>query len=758
MIVVLALFLWFCIKQEFDPEKIFALLIVALGLGLVIFIHELGHFLVAKWCDVHVETFSIGFGPPIPGCVFRRGETTYMIALIPLGGYVKMVGEGPEEEHEEDPRSFKNKPVWQRMAIISAGVAMNLLLAFVCFVFVFRTHGAERAPGVVEHVEPGSPAWIKAMRSGDVIYWLGNKGPRPYFNEIQPVVMNSEKGQELKVVFGPPHLPESEWAPTTIVARRNENDSRPVIGIAPPYELKLWPTMARKAHELPVLYQHAAARAKPPFEFGDSIIGTTDPNHPEDLERIVPLPPDPRCNPEDPNHLDYFEFERRLHLLAGKEMVIQVRRQKSGEIVNLHVPPAYYYTLGLRMPMGKIVAVRDNSPASKAGLKADDIIEEVKMTAEISFPKDINDPLRLPHEMEKWAARTAAPKLVTLTISQVNPLSSQEGTGNFPERKTVTRTLQWEDGWQFNEESPIAIYSPMSIPGLGIAYRVETTILDVNPGSPATRARLTKAASITADEGDVIQRKDGNELRPRKGETVDLEEGDQIALRKGDVVKALQFFDFGKTQSDERQPQKWLEIKTDWWAGVFERIQDGNLFHDRDLQKIGLRVERSSGSLEVSIDAEEDHSWPRDDRGIVLEFDHRLQKADSLVEALGMGVSETANFTYQIFASLRALVTRRVPVDDVAGPLGIASYAFQIAGEDIYKFLLFLGFICVNLAVINFLPIPVLDGGHMAFLVYEWIRGKPAPESVRIAATYVGLAVIASLMIFVIYLDVKKYL
>src|SRR5438046_1812516 len=90
-----------------------------LGLGMVIFIHELGHFLVAKWCDVHVQTFSIGFGPALPGCSFQRGETTYKIALFPLGGYVKMVGEGAESEEDDDnPRSFKNKSVWQRMAII----------------------------------------------------------------------------------------------------------------------------------------------------------------------------------------------------------------------------------------------------------------------------------------------------------------------------------------------------------------------------------------------------------------------------------------------------------------------------------------------------------------------------------------------------------------------------------------------------------------------------------------------------------------
>src|SRR5438477_5454154 len=104
------------------PENLWSVGKAALGLGFVIFFHELGHFAVAKWCDVHVETFSIGFGPPLPGCAWRWGETMYMIALIPLGGYVKMVGEGAEsDEADTDPRSFKNKSVGQRMAIISAG-------------------------------------------------------------------------------------------------------------------------------------------------------------------------------------------------------------------------------------------------------------------------------------------------------------------------------------------------------------------------------------------------------------------------------------------------------------------------------------------------------------------------------------------------------------------------------------------------------------------------------------------------------------
>jgi regulator of sigma E protease len=135
-----------------------------------------------------------------------------------------------------------------------------------------------------------------------------------------------------------------------------------------------------------------------------------------------------------------------------------------------------------------------------------------------------------------------------------------------------------------------------------------------------------------------------------------------------------------------------------------------------------------------------------------------MQKADTFGQALAMGVNETWSFTSQIFGGLKAIATRRVSATGVMGPIGIAQTAFGLAGEDFDQFLIFLGIIGINLAVINFLPIPVLDGGHMVFLLYEWVRGKPAPEPVRIAATYVGLAMIASLMILVIYLDVKRVL
>ena len=93
------------------------------GLSVVVFFHELGHFLVARYCGVRVLTFSLGFGPEIAGFTDRRG-TRWRISAIPLGGYVSMVGEGDtaaEEEGEEDPRSFKHKSVGQRMGIDPTG-------------------------------------------------------------------------------------------------------------------------------------------------------------------------------------------------------------------------------------------------------------------------------------------------------------------------------------------------------------------------------------------------------------------------------------------------------------------------------------------------------------------------------------------------------------------------------------------------------------------------------------------------------------
>src|SRR5262245_30413260 len=147
---------------SFSLSNISSVLLVVLGLGLVIFIHELGHFALAKWCGVKVERFSIGFGPILWKVV--RGETEYALSAIPFGGYVKMLGQDDadpgqltDEKLAKDPRSYTAKSVPQRILIISAGVFNNMVSAVLFFVIAFM-FGVQYQPAVIGSVTPGMPA------------------------------------------------------------------------------------------------------------------------------------------------------------------------------------------------------------------------------------------------------------------------------------------------------------------------------------------------------------------------------------------------------------------------------------------------------------------------------------------------------------------------------------------------------------------------------------------------------------------------
>ncbi len=159
-----------------------------LFLGVLVTVHELGHFLVAKWAGVKVLKFSIGFGPKIFG--FRRGETEYQVAWIPLGGYVRMAGEIPGDDvpEEDVKRSFNAAPWWKRALIVVAGPVFNLLFPIVALFFVFLgTH--EGTVAWVGSVERGSAAEVAGIRPGDVIVSVDGK-KIDAFVEIAPALEN----------------------------------------------------------------------------------------------------------------------------------------------------------------------------------------------------------------------------------------------------------------------------------------------------------------------------------------------------------------------------------------------------------------------------------------------------------------------------------------------------------------------------------------------------------------------------------------
>lgn len=142
-----------------------------LVLGLMVLVHEFGHFLVAKLCRVRVEAFAIGFGKKIIG--FRHGGTDYQINVLPLGGYVKMAGEIPGEAASNDPGELNNHPRWQRMLIALAGPVANFILAFLLMTGAYMLHNEVNeymsGPAVTDYISPGSPVAKTGIEPGDTI-------------------------------------------------------------------------------------------------------------------------------------------------------------------------------------------------------------------------------------------------------------------------------------------------------------------------------------------------------------------------------------------------------------------------------------------------------------------------------------------------------------------------------------------------------------------------------------------------------------
>jgi regulator of sigma E protease len=206
---------------------------VIILLGVLIFAHELGHFLVAKRAGVGVLKFSLGFGPRIIGR--KIGETEYLLSLIPLGGYVKLLGESPEEElpEGEEKRSFLKQPVWKRISIVAAGPVFNILLALAIFTLVNIT-GLPVLTAEVGSLQPGSAAIEAGMKTGDMIMVIDGKAVTKW-DEISEIIKNS-KGRPLLMTLRRDGLPREITVTPKAMKVRNlfgEEVESYKIGISP---------------------------------------------------------------------------------------------------------------------------------------------------------------------------------------------------------------------------------------------------------------------------------------------------------------------------------------------------------------------------------------------------------------------------------------------------------------------------------------------------------------------------------------------
>jgi regulator of sigma E protease len=159
-------------------------------IGILVFVHEFGHFIMAKRAGVRVEKFSLGMGPKLFG--YKKGDTDYIISALPLGGYVKMAGENPDEEPTGAADEFQSKTVWQRAKIAAAGSITNIAVAFLLMPLVFMVGTYAEGPAKVGFVEKGSPAEKSGFQAGDVIEEINGRRINDWTKALTLIAVNPD--------------------------------------------------------------------------------------------------------------------------------------------------------------------------------------------------------------------------------------------------------------------------------------------------------------------------------------------------------------------------------------------------------------------------------------------------------------------------------------------------------------------------------------------------------------------------------------
>ena len=658
-------------------NSLFSTALIILGFGFLIFVHELGHFLVAKMVGIKTTQFAIGFGHSMltwrKGIGFRvgttepeyakrleegadpktLGETEYRLNYIPLGGYVKMLGQEDMDPsaRSDDPRAFNNKSVSARFAVISAGVIMNVIFGMIFFVIAFMS-GVMFNPAQVGGVAPLSPA--------ATTYAQGHDGEREY--------LGLQIGDTITHIDGEPIGDMMDLKSETILAKKGS---------------ALALLIERKGEDGPLTY-NVTPRIDP--NMGLLSIGIAPPTSLE-VDKFEKDPP--QVNPlqqsgvrkgmlithvDDKPVEDYRDYHAALTAKHGQPATVTFTDPKSGETVKTtasaypqltlqeDAPPSL---LGL-VPAVIIKHVGEDTPAKKAGIQVNDLIASI--------------------DGKPWPDDTT----LRATIA---------GAGDRPLDLVV-----WRDG----EEISLGPVKPDNGKfGFYPTYNTESPIIGQTlPGSP-----MDTSAPITG----------GSKL---------IAVNDKPVNNWADFQRLL-----GTVAGDQKNIKLTFELN----------LTD----NPRETATVALDAEQ--------IETIRSAAWlaPLPD-GMPAKMLKVSIVGDDPAAAIALGFKKTRQFIIQTYKTLVRLTQGSVPADKLSGPVGIVHQGAIIAENGWEYLLFFLGLISINLAVINFLPIPITDGGQAIFLAVEKIKGSPVSVQVQTIATVAGLALLGVVFLYVTYNDVLR--
>jgi regulator of sigma E protease len=727
------------------------LALVVLGFSLIIFFHELGHFVAARWAGIRVLAFAIGFGPamvsyrrglgprvgssereyramleragarpdgPVPAALAGVSTTEYRWNWLPLGGYVKMLGQEDADPTARSaaPDSYQSVVPWKRMIVISAGVVMNVIVAAVLFVVVFSV-GLETEAPTVGAVRPGSPAAVATARNAQSAGVVGvglrprdrivslEGSPVDSFKDVAVQVAMSRGNQALRFVVERPGVREP--LEFDLVAQPDPDTRLPSIGIGPAASGRL--VSPRNDAEREQLRGDLKRAGLTIIEPGSELVGvgpaTGEQPSADSAARLSPYALDDAARASDGRPVvatfaSPSGATTRVELIPEPEFSAQMFQTPSGSRVLVqHVAGA--------VPVMAVGDVGDpETAASRAGLRKGDVFE---LVGDVEWPSVVEG-IR--------AIRAAAGREVRVVVYR-----AQAG---------ATSTWQSIDLGQV----------PVGRDGrIGFS---PTTTMDDSP-------RVSRWPTMRAEAPSTAKPAPSDAPAP----SLAAPSFDQLAIPRGSTIVALNDTPIASLRelrlalsalARDAAPGQRLDTRL-----TFQRSQAS--------ATPAAQPETLTWSLRADeADALRALAWQSPVPLWVFKPESTLLKSSSPSGALFLGLRETHRTMMQTYLTFARLFEGTVKVEHLKGPVGIAHVGTIIADRGTIWLLFFMGVISINLAVVNFLPLPIVDGGHFLMLLWEQLTGRPVSVAFQNVATLAGLALFVTLFLVVTYNDLSRLL
>lgn len=649
---------------------------VLLGFGFIIFIHEMGHFLAAKYVGIKVHAFSIGFPMPFVGKRFANifakkfGDTEYRIGWVPFGGYVQMQGQSDtpgslDEAAKNDSGDYRNKTYWQKTLVLLGGVTMNAITAIIFFVLAFSI-GVTFIEPTVGQVQPQSKAWVaNEIKVGDHITHVNGRPVDDFEDVIYSGVFDG--GDRIEVTVDRLENGKSVSKDVAVLL-----DADPVFGLSLPG--------IRAKHRVLISGEEAA-------RFDESL----GENRPVDGDEIIAVGGRALRN--------YDDFMGAMSTSRG-ETTIRFRRGigEGAREWDVKYTPSRHFTSGASFnvlgmyisPLGPIRVVKQGGAGDRAGLKEGDrIVAWRNAQGEGRFSSF--------GEFQDWLNATQG-KPQTLIVERGN--SRVELAMSADERESAPG--RYELGVVMGDAKAPALDEPVAV-------------LGVREGSAAF------AAGVRTGDRIVGASVGGAEFH-------NPTEGFFAKFTGGEKKFGLPALGAALTAAYDLEARKANDI-------TLKLERDGKAFD----AKITPDLNSAESTAHMIVSVAEQRSKP-------------VQKG--FFESITAGFHHSKKVGYKIAMTLLGLFSGRISITHLGGPIVIAKRSYSLAGWGMGTLIFFLAFISLNLAIVNLIPIPILDGGQWLLVTIEKVAGRPVPEKLLNPIMTVSFFLVVGLMLFVLGNDI----